>query len=163
MAHAVGHAVAKELGLSHPGQQHGSSANDHVQEQTAVTPDRGDTDTIYDREKSQSERRREETRTSVDSHGFSRTQLGVDVERAEMEFAELNKELSAVSWRMSRIHSRSSGHKGEDVEAFSTSDETSEEWNLEDTLRGAREADSAAGIKSKYIGKQRPRALASPR
>ena len=101
------------------------------------------------------EKTQNETRLSADSDRYKRTPSGVNVEQAEKDFAELSRELSALSRRMSRTQSRGSGVKAKDLEkAVSSSDEQSEDaFDLESTLRGDREADSAAGIKSKYIGK----------
>lgn len=93
-------------------------------------------------------------RTSTDSYGLHRTQSGVDVERAEKDFAELSRELSSISRRISRTQSRASGVRAKDLEkAVSSSDETLDDaFDLEHTLRGNREADNEAGIKPKYIG-----------
>lgn len=93
-------------------------------------------------------------RISTDSYGLHRTQSGVDVERAEKDFAELNREFSSISRRISRTQSRASGARARDLEkAVSSSDETLDDaFDLEQTLRGNREADNEAGIKPKYIG-----------
>ena len=151
-------ALSKELGLDKPIQQHGAAANDHVQEEA---PQHGDNepDSIRDKEIFDSEKHYERPRISADSYGLQRTTSGVDVEQAQKDFAELNREFSALSRRISRTHSRASNVRGKDVEkAVSSSDETSEEaFDLENTLRGAREADDAAGIKSKYIGQYQRR------
>jgi ATP-binding cassette subfamily G (WHITE) protein 2 (SNQ2) len=91
--------------------------------------------------------------------GFSDIVGGVNVHRAEQDFAELSKELSRtsnLSRRLSRVQSRQS-RKGAntDVEksAAPSSDASSEEaFDLEKTLRGSRDEEEAAGIKSKRIG-----------
>ncbi|KAI1622058.1 ABC drug exporter AtrF [Exophiala viscosa] len=110
-------------------------------------------DAIGQRQAQDRETRSERTRTA-DSYGLERTTSGVDVERAEKDFAELSREFSSISRRMSRPQSRASAAKVKDVEkAISSSDYTLEEgFDLEATLRGNREADHAAGIKAKYIG-----------
>ncbi|KAF2851942.1 ABC transporter [Plenodomus tracheiphilus IPT5] len=84
---------------------------------------------------------------------------GVNVQRAEAEFAELSKELSRasnISRRLSRVQSRKShkGHATADVEKGSTGgpDDADEPFDLERTLRGRSEEEEAAGIKSKRIG-----------
>lgn len=84
---------------------------------------------------------------------------GVNVQRAEAEFAELSKELSRtsnMSRRMSRVQSRKSqkGRAIADVEKGSagSSTESDEPFDLEAVLRGDREEEEAAGIKSKRIG-----------
>jgi ATP-binding cassette subfamily G (WHITE) protein 2 (SNQ2) len=92
--------------------------------------------------------------------GFSNVKGGVNVQRAEAEFAELSKELSRssnISRRLSRVQSRQSrkDQTVSDVEkgGVATSDDSSEEeFDLEKTLRGSREEEEAAGIKSKRIG-----------
>jgi hypothetical protein len=89
---------------------------------------------------------------------------GVNVARAEAEFAELKKELSHQS-RISRPSSRQRSHpqhepKSEiDIEkgglgAGSVSATTSDEesFDLEGTLRGNKSEEEQAGIKSKRIG-----------
>lgn len=93
--------------------------------------------------------------------GYSNPTGGVDVTRAEHQFAELSKELSRTSnasrRRLSRVQSRQS-RKNEvvtDVEkdAVATSDASSDEpFDLESTLRGSKDEEEAAGIKSKRIG-----------
>lgn len=92
--------------------------------------------------------------------GYSNPTGGVDVSRAEHQFAELSKELSRtsnISRRLSRVQSRQS-RKNEvtaDVEkdGVATSDASSDEpFDLEATLRGSKDDEEAAGIKSKRIG-----------
>lgn len=84
----------------------------------------------------------------------------VNVHRAERDFAELSKELSRtsnISRRLSRVQSNKSG-KGKvvtDVEkgGVAGSDASSDEaFDLEATLRGSKDDEEAAGIKSKRIG-----------
>ncbi|KAF2125515.1 hypothetical protein P153DRAFT_400322 [Dothidotthia symphoricarpi CBS 119687] len=84
---------------------------------------------------------------------------GVNVSRAEADFAELSQELSRssnVSRRMSRAHSHKShkNHTPADVEKGVDSTDTSsdEPFDLEATLRGNRSEEEEAGIKSKRIG-----------
>lgn len=85
---------------------------------------------------------------------------GVDVRRAEADFAELKRELSHHS-RICRPTSRYQGPKSEiDIEkgdlagGTRVSPTTSEEepFDLEATLRGNKHEDEKAGIKSKRIG-----------
>jgi|SRR5690242_9613421 len=84
---------------------------------------------------------------------------GIAVQRAEAEFAQLSKELSRtsqISRRMSRIQSHHSQknqtltdvEKGVDGSSISSE----EQFDLEKTLRGNRDEEEAAGIKSKRIG-----------
>jgi len=87
------------------------------------------------------------------------TSTGVNVARAEAEFAELNKELSRTSnleRRLSRTQSRQSrkNQVAADVEkGRPESDISSDEpFDLEAVLRGNRDEEEAAGIKSKRIG-----------
>jgi ATP-binding cassette subfamily G (WHITE) protein 2 (SNQ2) len=92
--------------------------------------------------------------------GFSDVQGGVNVHRAEQDFADLSKELSRTSnnaRRLSRVQSRQSrkDQPVTDIEkaGVATSDASSEEtFDLEKTLRGSRDEEEAAGIKSKRIG-----------
>jgi hypothetical protein len=92
-------------------------------------------------------------------NGVSNVSGGVNVSRAEAEFAELSKELSRasnLSRKISRVQSRQS-RKNEvpaDVEkAIEESDASSEEqFDLESVLRGNRDEEERAGIKSKHIG-----------
>jgi hypothetical protein len=82
---------------------------------------------------------------------------GVDVQRAEQDFAQLNRQLSAYSERsrcLSRQQSKQYAQALQtDVEkAVSLEDSLEEPWDLETTLRGAKAADHEAGIKAKRIG-----------
>jgi ATP-binding cassette, subfamily G (WHITE), member 2, SNQ2 len=160
-------AISKELGLNKPTEQHGTTANEHTQEQVAPgRTNRSSVDTVPDLEKPTEkqdgdayENGREAVRTaSRNSHGLVRTKSGVDVEQAERDFAELSKQFSAHSRRMSRSHSNAKvSIANKDVEKATSSQATTEDenWDLEETLRGAKQADYEAGIKSKYIGKAR--------
>ncbi|KAJ4993546.1 ABC transporter [Stagonosporopsis vannaccii] len=84
---------------------------------------------------------------------------GIAVQRAEAEFAQLSKELSRtsqISRRMSRVQSHHS-HKNQavtDIEkgVDGSSISSEEQFDLEKTLRGNRDEEEAAGIKSKRIG-----------
>ncbi|KAF1363598.1 hypothetical protein EJ07DRAFT_101881 [Lizonia empirigonia] len=91
--------------------------------------------------------------------GASNVKGGIAVQRAEAEFAQLSKELSRtseISRRMSRVqshHSRKNQtttdiEKGVDGSSISSA----EGFDLEKTLRGNRDEEEAAGIKSKRIG-----------
>ncbi|KAI1859058.1 hypothetical protein JX265_010535 [Neoarthrinium moseri] len=98
---------------------------------------------------------RERARQS-NPNGTSNVSNGISVERAEADFAELQRELSGMS-RASRINSRAS--RGGDVEkATGTASEspgsisTEDVFDLESALRGGLEAEQAAGIKPKHIG-----------
>lgn len=82
----------------------------------------------------------------------------VNIQRAERDFAELSKELSRSSnqqRRLSRVQSSKSA-KGKvvtDEEKGVQSDTSSDEpFDLEATLRGSKDEEEAAGIKSKHIG-----------
>lgn len=156
-------AVEKELGISHPSQQHGVLASEHLDEQFdphfEPTSDRSDADTLGPTTQygERTEKRLEAIRTT--SHRLERTESGVDIEKAQKDFADLSRELSAHSRRMSRQTSRVSARnkektKASDVEKAASASESSsdEHWDLEETLRGNRTADQEAGIKSKRIG-----------
>jgi ATP-binding cassette, subfamily G (WHITE), member 2, SNQ2 len=113
--------------------------------------------TVPDAENGDPEKRQRSLHRSI-SDGLEQTEsVGVDVHRAEEEFAQLNRQFSAYSERgrrLSRQQSRlSSKIKTKDVEKAVSSDDVSEEpWDLETTLRGAKAADREAGIKAKRIG-----------
>jgi ATP-binding cassette, subfamily G (WHITE), member 2, SNQ2 len=84
---------------------------------------------------------------------------GIAVQRAEAEFAQLSKELSrtsGISRRMSRVqshHSRKDQTATDIEKGIDGSSVSSEEaFDLEKTLRGNRDEEEAAGIKSKRIG-----------
>jgi ATP-binding cassette subfamily G (WHITE) protein 2 (SNQ2) len=153
-------AVDKALGLNHPSQQHGAAANEHLEEQFEPANDRSDEETLGPASRhGDLEKHLEPIRTT--SHQLERTHSGVDVEKAQEAFADLGRELSAHSRRMSRQNSRASAKRQpksapQDVEkAISSSASSEEHWDLEATLRGDRTADMEAGIKSKLIGKLR--------
>lgn len=136
-------AIDKVLGLDHPSQQHGVLPSKHTK------PDSGAASihTLEDREHV----------AQYNGLVTTRSQPGVDVEQAEKDFAELSKSLSKQSQRLSRTYSRASrlskAKNTRDVEKAVSSDELSQEdWSLEDTLRGAKQADLEAGIKQKHIG-----------
>ncbi|KAE8828021.1 hypothetical protein PTNB85_07205 [Pyrenophora teres f. teres] len=95
----------------------------------------------------------------LNDKGFSHATGGVDIQRAEADFAELSKELSRasdISRRLSRVQSRQSRKQGvsTDVEKAGVegSDDSDEQFDLEATLRGSRDQEEAAGIKAKRIG-----------
>jgi ATP-binding cassette subfamily G (WHITE) protein 2 (SNQ2) len=75
---------------------------------------------------------------------------GVNISRAEADFAELNRELSRTS-HLSRVQSRQS-RKGADVEKAADETSSEEQFDLESVLRGNRDEEERAGIKSKRIG-----------
>jgi len=139
-----------------------SSAIDADEKRTDLIHDHSDADTLPDHDRDIN--KDPEKLSPVNSRGLSRLEsgrsVGVDVERAQQDFAELNRELSSYSHvsrrsRVSRVvsHSHKSVHK--DVEkGTGVADESSEEepWELEATLRGAQTEEAEAGIKSKRIG-----------
>lgn len=88
---------------------------------------------------------------------------GVNVKKAEAEFAELSKEFSHSSNhhdRLSRQQSKQSRHGGSKLKdeektvgvSASESDDTKTPFDLEATLRGNKGEEEASGIKSKRIG-----------
>ncbi|KAF2455502.1 putative ABC transporter [Lineolata rhizophorae] len=89
------------------------------------------------------------------AHGISGFSHGVDIERAEIEFAELNKQLSKTSQYSRRI-SRQNSHKSVpvDVEKVGSTDgsDDGEPFDLVATLRGSKQEEEEAGIKPKRIG-----------
>ena len=90
-------------------------------------------------------------RTSLDHD-----RLGVNVTGAEKEFAELQRELSHVSRKLSRQQSRRSERRKDvgDLEKAGSSGDSddNEPFNLEETLRGNKQMEDESGIKGKQIG-----------
>lgn len=80
----------------------------------------------------------------------------MDVKGAESEFADLSREFSRQSQRISRQQTRrQSATKGtQDVEkaVSSGSSEEGGQFDLEDTLRGNKQLEEDSGIKGKRIG-----------
>lgn len=133
--------------------QHGNHATQHAQPEVSSTSEKFVTPAV-DESHHDIEKEWDPTRTSLDgSNGITRTESGVNVEQAEKDFQELSRRLSQHSRRVSQIRSRSSKIGLQDEEkGISVETSSEEDWDLEDTLRGAKQADQAAGIKSKYIG-----------
>ena len=80
---------------------------------------------------------------------------GISVKRAEAEFAQLNRELSDFDERhrnLSRTTSRKNANLDIDVEKTESTLQDEDPFDLEEALRGDREAEVQAGIKSKHIG-----------
>ncbi|KAL6706222.1 ATP-binding cassette transporter snq2 [Coniothyrium glycines] len=124
--------------------------------QSDPTHGRRDTDSVRTASVDDSTARNSEKHQET---GFSDARGGVNVRRAEAEFAELSKELSRASnqqRRLSRVQSRQSrkDQAVPDVEkaGVAGSDSSDEPFDLEATLRGGRDEEEAAGIKSKRIG-----------
>lgn len=82
--------------------------------------------------------------------------LGVDVEKAEHDFAELSRRFSNISHHASRLSKQESriskSPMSTDLEKAGTLADSEERWDLETALRGNRVAEVEAGIKSKHIG-----------
>ena len=147
-------ALSKEIGQNLSTQENKSRTSQDGQDRAEIRSQSSEKDALSPIEFSSHGKPADRRRTSTDSYGLHRTQSGVDVERAEKEFAELNREFSSISRRISRTQSRASAARGRDLEkAVSSSDETLDDaFDLEHTLRGNREADNEAGIKPKHIG-----------
>lgn len=154
--------IEEELHLNHPAHHHGAkgtlagdmedpSGNDNSNGTYIDRPP----DNIADVEKSSITHSIQGQR-----HPLYRQGTGVDVEEAETQFAELQRELSGISQhsrRLSRQQSRRSIKKEtgvKDIEKAVSSDtsEEGEPFDLEDTLRGNKRLEDEAGIKSKQIG-----------
>lgn len=101
------------------------------------------------------EQNRENGRIS-NPQGETSHQYGVDVEKAEHEFAELDRQLSSISHQARRLSKQVSGTSKTpaigDIEKSGSSD-SEEHWDLETALRGNKSAEVDAGIKNKHIGK----------
>ena len=137
------------FGLASPAGQHGTDSNQHT-EMTSSLPNVEEKETLGNGyfPRASEDRMSLHLRPAL-SHADS---VGVDVERAQQDFADLSKTLSAHSRRMSRKESRASKSGVHDVEKTVSSSEASDGWNLEEYLRGAKQADDASGIRSKQIG-----------
>lgn len=87
------------------------------------------------------------------AHPSEEHDAGVNISRAEAEFAALNREFSRTS-QLSRTKSRQS-RKGATTDVEKAVDEetgSEEPFDLETVLRGNRDEEERAGIKSKRIG-----------
>lgn len=102
------------------------------------------------------ETQRENARNS-NPNGFVSTSQGIDIKAAEAEFADLRRELSGISTKskaLSKSRSKTKTLDEKDVEkaAESFSETETEQFDLENTLRGNRQAEEDSGIRSKHIG-----------
>lgn len=115
-----------------------------------IPSESSDSDTIFT--SSDYERERENLR-NANSQGLTQPTGGVDVQKAEEEFAVLSKDLSRISEKSKRPFTQEqngSKEKGtHDVEGGSESKLT---FDLEAALHGSRDAEAAAGIRPKRIG-----------
>ena len=125
-----------------------------------TSPTSSTTDTIESNEHVYEDREYDKTGaplTKVSSRSpshYETIRSNVNIERAEADFAELNREFSRSS-HISRSRSRRSASKSRnrDVEKAASEDSSSNEpFDLESTLRGNKTEEEAAGIKSKHIG-----------
>ncbi|KAF2090707.1 hypothetical protein K490DRAFT_62029 [Saccharata proteae CBS 121410] len=89
---------------------------------------------------------------SVQAASYQSVHRGVNVNRAETEFAELSKELSKISRKASRAQSHRAKGAVADVEKAPESEADAEPFDLETVLRGNKDEDIEAGIKNKKIG-----------
>ncbi|KAH7185936.1 ABC-2 type transporter-domain-containing protein [Fusarium flagelliforme] len=89
---------------------------------------------------------------STRAEGQNKAQnVGVSVEQAEAEFAELQREFTGVS-RASRRKSRASATDPEKNATTADEAEVESLFDLEAALRGGLDREKEAGIKSKHIG-----------
>lgn len=98
-----------------------------------------------------------ENARKANPNGFVSTSQGVDIKAAEAEFAQLQRELTGISAKskaLSKTRSKSKTTEEKDVEktAESFSDTEADQFDLENTLRGNRQAEEDSGIRSKHIG-----------
>ena len=167
-AREVEDKVEEILHLDHPGHIHGgeATASGDVQPIGAAsnateTPVTRDSDhTLAELEKDTAVNSYAPSdRISTDGHDRG-TYGGVNVLGAEKEFAELQRQLTGLSQasrKLSRTQSRKSNVKGtgaQDLEKAISSQQSDEQepFDLEDTLRGNKQLEDEAGIKSKHIG-----------
>ncbi|KAK2814331.1 hypothetical protein FQN49_008218, partial [Arthroderma sp. PD_2] len=109
-----------------------------------------DSDTIF--AGSDYERDRENLRNS-NRQGLTQPTGGVDVQKAEEDFAVLNKELSRISEKSKRPFSQGqNGTKEKAVHDIEGGSDNDEQFDLEAALHGSRDAEAAAGIRPKRIG-----------
>lgn len=151
----MANALSQKSSWNHPTQQHGSTADHSIEIDNHQVGQLPEPETRRHHTLLHHEESHWRPRDSHDSNRLERTTSGVDVKQAERDFAELSRELSSISRRISRTQSKGSAVRARDLEkATSTSDDTFDDaFDLELTLRGNKEADHAAGIKSKHIGK----------
>ncbi|KAK5166499.1 ATP-binding cassette transporter snq2 [Saxophila tyrrhenica] len=156
--------VEEKLHLNHPGHHHGGVSTRLTKDpEEPVTEELANPDIRAHSSQTSEELEKE---TAVNSYvpsgrvssADSRNDRGVNVVNAEKHFAELQRQLSQVSQasrKLARQQSHAKSQKGaQDVEKAvgSDSSEDSEPFNLEDTLRGNKQLEDEAGIKSKQIG-----------
>ena len=97
----------------------------------------------------------EERYVPINGPTYLHDNQGVNVKRAEAEFAQLSRELSNFSQhhrQLSRIQSHRDDVVDKDIEKLGSSSDESEAFNLEETLRGSRQVEIDSGIKPKSIG-----------
>ena len=149
--------------LDHPEDRHGGFPEQVESDMHPPPPETAvhEDDTVADT--GDYEKHREDIRQG-NPNGLTRTMsAGVDVEKAQEEFAQLGRKLSGISQHsraLSRQQSRVSEKQRDasireaDVEKMGSPSGTSDDepWDLESTLRGSQQADVEAGIKSKRIG-----------
>lgn len=160
--------VEESLHLNHPGHVHGGNGNGNLQgmleePHSIAGLSTGLVDNALISPSLQATEEKEETlHSSKDDYLPSTARAsedgiekhGVNVQGAEKEFSQLQKELS----RISRVQSRKSDKNGtRDIEKAissptTTTDEDEEPFDLEDTLRGNKALEEESGIKSKKIG-----------
>ncbi|KAK5120807.1 hypothetical protein LTR85_005874 [Meristemomyces frigidus] len=150
--------IEEGLHLNHPAHQHGglpTAAGDVENPNAGSGANSRDSEyTLEEVEKDAHSKETLDVRSSYDGHSTKRQNLGVNVLGAEKEFAELQRELSHTSRKLSRQQSRNEKQNVKDLEK-ATSADTSDEgdaFNLEDTLRGNKRLEEDAGIKGKQIG-----------
>ncbi|KAI1952324.1 ATP-binding cassette transporter snq2 [Ophidiomyces ophidiicola] len=98
------------------------------------------------------ETKRENLRT-IHSQGQPRPFTGVDVKRAEEEFAELSKQLSGISERARHLtHQQSNRISVKSARDLEEPPADGEPFDLETALHGSRTAEADAGIRPKRIG-----------
>ena len=145
--------MQEALGLNHPGDRTGAKptlAGDRSEPMHAAHDGTGKVDNLADVEKEKGEARPQPVPVQLE-----RRSTGIDVKGAESEFADLQREFSRTSQRISRQHTRQSVKKGtHDVEkaVSSESSDDGEPFDLEDTLRGNKQLEEDSGIKGKKIG-----------
>ncbi|KAK8203400.1 ATP-binding cassette transporter snq2 [Zalaria obscura] len=156
--------LSKELEISAPSDHHGTFPTLDRNLHDPTTQHGGlyhysRADNLAEIDKTEQYEPQPEPDPSTGRPSFQRQHTGVDVEQAQAEFAELNRQLTGLSQtsrRLSRTQSRRSVKNGaaKDVEAgiSSTSSSDDEAFDLEEYLRGTKRLEDEAGIKAKQIG-----------
>jgi len=139
--------LALSPSIAHPDAS--APAPAHAHEITVDTADASRAATVMGDSASDSSRRRY---TPIHAAAAAPAPRGVDVARAEADFAELQRELSRSSHRAAKAGATVDVEKAGVGVSPAASEEEAEPFHLETALRGSLDDEVAAGIKAKRIG-----------